>query len=190
MPLIHILPMQKAPSLHSLLTWAHDLYAAELPILAHSVALTDEGGAPVMSHPAKWYLGLAGPRCWTRDPKRKPTIEDKRIHADCGAGCVIEPDDFRRKAYGVDRDSGLFLTPLHRAIEELSEPDRRLFVKWLVTEALRPTDVATAFGIPAWCAGDVMRVSLTMLRRSFRERPETQWISGRSDSQRTAESAA
>jgi hypothetical protein len=174
-------------TLHALLVQAQAAYAGEIPALQHSMSLTDDGGAPAMSGPARSYLGLAGRKCRGRQSPDKAT---RTMHAECADGCLLEPDNFRSAAFRVDED-GRYRTPTLAAIESIPDGTRRMFVRWLLTNTFRPTDVSRAFGIPDWCAADVMHRSLTELRRNYRAAPLTRnWISGRSDAQRAAEEAA
>jgi hypothetical protein len=85
----------------------------------------------------------------------------------------------------------MYRTPLRRAIEAISDPERRRFLRDLVPEALRPSDIATHHGIPDWCQGDVMYRSLVMLWDRYREQPEPRpTYLDKSDSQKAAEVAA
>jgi hypothetical protein len=85
----------------------------------------------------------------------------------------------------------MYRTPLRRALEAITDPDRRRFLRDLVPEVLRPSDIATLHGIPDWCQGDVMYRSLAMLWDRYRDQPEPRpTYLDKSDSQRTAEVAA
>lgn len=158
-------------TLQALLSWANRQWVLETPELQHAVSQTDEGGAPEMKPAAASYLGLLAKRHLRGDP-----VDNT-------------PDDPRRLACRLDEE-GKYRTPLRCAIERVGKPERRRFLRDLVPELYRPSDIAAIHGIPPWCAGDVMHRSLSELRRLYREEPEAAWISGRSDAQRSAEEAA
>jgi hypothetical protein len=147
-------------TLRALLRWANRCYVEETPPLDHLARQTDDGGSPDMRTAVKRYLRL--------------------IHNDDGA------DDWRRAACRVDHD-GRYVTPLRCAIESIHDPQRRRFLRDLVPELYRPSDIATLHGIPEWCAGDVMYRSLAMLHARYQiHRPASVgWVS-MSESQRAA----
>lgn len=150
-------------SLHGLLRWAQAQYVAETPNLEHAVSEVADDGDPLMRYAARAYLALT-------DPKG----DDQR------------PDDWVRIASKVDAD-GMYRTPLRRALELLPH-DRRILLRDLIPERLRPLDVAAIHGIPEWCAGDVFYRSLVMLWDRYLDRPIP---SGRrSESQNIAEAVA
>ena len=174
-------------TLRSLLNWANTQYLTETPELQHSLSLTDDGGAPDMKAPAKRWLGLTGRRCQARESDDRAV---KAMHRDCIDGCHLEPDNHRRAAYAVDQD-GKYRTPFLRAVEEIADPARRLFVKWLCVNTLRPSDVARHFDIPDWCQGDVAFRSLEMVRQKYRTEPPVDtrpgWVSMSESSRRAIE---
>lgn len=180
--MIHSLVMRK-PNPRSLLHRISVDYAAELPILRHSMTLTDEGGAPEMTGPAKSWLGLSGRPDWCKNPA---TRAERRIHAECASGCLIEPDRPRRAAYRVSE--GIYVTPTIRAIEEISDPTYRLYIKWTVSNALVPSDIARLFDIPPWCEDLVLAHGLEWVKANYRTAPAPD-TRGRSDAQLDAEAA-
>ena len=162
-------------TLQRLLTWAATSYRMETPELQYSRSETEADGDPEMSGAVKTHLGL--------------TFRE-RLSKDAAKRQEEEADDWRRLACRVDHDSGKYLTPLRCAIERVPGKEMRLFLRDLVPELYRPSDIAAIHGIPDWAAGIVMYRSLEVLRQRYREAPETQWISGRSDAQRAAETEA
>lgn len=164
--------MQRAPSLHALLSWASKQYRLETPGLEHAVALTDEGGAPEMKPAVAAYLGL----------------QAKRLMAD-----DRQPDDWKRLAGKKDKD-GKYVTPLRYAIELAPDPDERSFLRSLVPELYYPSEIALIHGIPKWAAGYVMYATLDRLRARYDQLMRDQekgtaanvgWVS-MSESQRSA----
>lgn len=147
-------------TLRALLRWAHAQYVSETPNLDHSGSHIDDDGAPTMAAAARRYLGML-----TRDDRA---------------------DDWLRIASRQDKD-GYYVTPLRRAIETLPR-ERRLLLRDLVPELLSPSSVALLHGIPAWCQGDVLYQSLTMLWGRFIDRPlpSPGWLD-RSEAQQNAE---
>lgn len=148
-------------SLKALLHWAHTQYVMETPNLEHSVHQVDTDGDPLMRAAARIYLALSGPK-------------------------GDAPDNWSRIAGRVDED-GFYRTPLRRALETLPA-ERKALLRDIVPEELNPSDVARLHGIPAWCEGDVIYRSLTMLWGRYLERPmpKPSWLD-RSESQRQAE---
>ena len=167
--------MQQLNTLQRLLTWANRAYVEETPELQYSRSETEDDGDPDMRGPVKAHLGLNFRERLSKDAaKRQDT----------------EADDWRRLACRTDHESGKYLTPLRCAIERVPGKEMRTFLRDLVPELYRPSDIAAIHGIPDWAAPIVMHRALTVLRQNFREAPETQWISGRSDAQRAAETPA
>lgn len=148
-------------TLRALLRWANQAYLEETPSLDH-IRQTDEGGAPDMRVVVKRYL---------------------RLEHNGGDDVT---DDWRWVARRTDHD-GRYLTPLRAAIESIGDPMRRRFLRDLVPELYRPSDIAAIHGIPEWCASDVMYRSLAMLQSRYQtHRPvSTGWVS-MSESQRAA----
>jgi hypothetical protein len=163
-------------TLSGLLRWAHLAYVAETPNLEHAIRAVGDDGDPQMRHPVRAYLAMDPP-------------SERLSHADQDRAWS-QPDVWVRVASRTDAD-GMYRTPLRRAIEAISDPERRGFLRDLVPEALRPSDIATLHGIPDWCQGDVMYRSLAMLWDRYRDQPEPRpTYLDKSDSQKTAEVAA
>lgn len=166
-------------TLSGLLRWASAELAGETPVLEHSVSLTDDGGAPQMKRGVQGYLGFLPSNTCVQGHK----FCDRHAPRD------EEPDNWRRLACA--RVDGRYRTPVRCAIESINPPERRLFLRDVLANALFPSDVARAHGIPDWAAGDVLYRSLVLLRERYdsliHQVPERGWISGRSDAQRAAE---
>jgi hypothetical protein len=165
-----------AQTLHSLLRWAHQQWALEVPSLGHAINLTDEGGAPVMKPAVASYLGLLAKRRLEDDNNR--------------------PDNWKALASRKDVD-GRHTTPLRYALE-LAPDGEREFLRALVPELYYPSEIAELYGIPKWAAGFVMYASLSRLKERYDVLIRNQekgtaanvgWVS-KSESQRDAESAA
>jgi hypothetical protein len=157
-------------SLHALLSQAVAMYRAEIPELQHSVALTDEGGAPVMAGQAKSYLGLQGGRPeWCKSPKG---AEAKRRHDECrnsSVGCLVQPDDFVRRAWGRDED-GYLRTPLHAALTRIKAPKLRHLLQDVLPEVYFPSEILALNGYTEhWEQNAILREALTILAREYRD---------------------
>lgn len=162
-------------TLKGLLSWGHNAYVAETPNLEHSVALTDEGGAPAMKPAAASYLGLLA--------RQRLTPDDR-------------PDNWKAQAGRKDRD-GRYVTPLRYAIELCPVAEERAFLRDLVPELYFPSEIAGLHGIPRWASGMVMYAALSRLRERYDNLIRQQekgtaahvgWVD-RSESQRNAETA-
>ena len=163
-------------TLRGLLRWAHAAYVAETPSLEYAIREVADDGDPQMRHPVRAYLAM--------DPPSERLSHDDQDRA------WSQPDVWVRVASRTDAD-GMYRTPLRRALEAITDPDRRRFLRDLVPEVLRPSDIATLHGIPEWCQGDVMYRSLAMLWDRYRDQPEPRpTYLDKSESQRTAEVAA
>ena len=163
-------------TLAGLLRWAHLAYVAETPNLEHAIREVADDGGPQMRHPVRAYLAMEPPSA--------------RLSADAQDQGWTQPDIWARVASKTDAD-GMYRTPLRRAIEGIADTERRQLLRFLVPEALRPVDVGTVLGIPAWCQGDVFYRSLVMLWSRSREQPEPRpSYLDKSEAQRTAEVAA
>ena len=138
------------PTLRGLLSWSNRQYVLETPELQHSVALTDEGGAPVMKPAAAGYLGLLAKE--RLDAKAAPTND--------------RADNWKAQAGRRDRD-GKYVTPLRYAIELCPVADERAFLRALVPELYFPSEIAELHGIPKWAAGMVMYAALSRLRERY-----------------------
>jgi hypothetical protein len=168
-------------SLSGLLRWAYLAYVAETLNLEHAIREVADDGDPQMRYPVRAYLALDPPKLCNADRCVRPHHPAEETY---------RPDLWVRVASRTDAD-GMYRTPLRRALEAISDPDRRRFLRDLVPEVLRPSDVATLHGIPDWCQGDVMYRSLAMLWDRYRDQPEPRpTYLDKSESQRTAEVAA
>ncbi len=149
----------KPPTLARLHRWLTEGYALEAPVRLHDRDVADDG-APDHTGEAKGYLGFAQ---------------------------QAEPNDWRAVACRTDED-GSYLTPVRCAISRVGDPDRRRFLGALACNIYTPLDVTRTFGIPDWCASDVMYRALELAWSMYAEAPIPR--RGKSDAQLDAEAAA
>ena len=148
----------KPPTLAQLHRWLTNGYALEAPARLHDRDVADDG-APDHTGEAKSYIGFAQ---------------------------RVEPNDWRAVACRTD-DEGSYVTPMRCAIARVGDPDRRALLGALACNAFTPLDVTRSFGIPNWCAGDVMYRALDLLWSVYQDRPLPR--RGKSDAQLDAEAA-
>ncbi len=148
----------KPPTLARLHRWLTEGYALEAPNRLHDRDVADDG-APDHTGEAKAYIGFTQ---------------------------RTEPNDWRAVACRTDED-GFYLTPVRAAIARVGDPDRRRFLGALACNIYTPLDVSRAFGIPDWCAGDVMYRALDLAWSMYQDRPIPR--RGRSEAQLDADAA-
>lgn len=162
--------------LRHLLRWAQRAYAEEPPPRLHDRDIADDG-APDHTPEAERYFGMDAPRL-DNDPR------------------WTQPDDPRRTACRVDRESGHYLTPLRCAIEQEPEVRRRAILRAVLPDLFNPGEAISAAG--EWwggddlAAGDVLFVTLLRLRQRYTTKPipkRVGWVD-KSESQQKAEEAA
>ena len=152
--------MNGNPTLRFLLGWAHRQYVLETPELQHTLSRVGDDGDPDMSVAARFYLGLS-----KRGQSR---------------------DNWFDISSQLD-DEGRYRTPLRAALARIRDANMRLFLRDLVPELYRPTDIADIHAIPPWARTWVMHGALLALWHEYLERPPIPvgWVS-MSDSQRSA----
>ena len=82
---------------------------------------------------------------WPQDPEKRRQAE-------------LRSDDWSHVARMTDED-GRYRTPLRAAISRIRDPWLRLFIRDLIAEELRPSDIAMLYGIPKSVEGWVMQGS-------------------------------
>lgn len=101
------------------------------------------------------------------------------------------PDDWEKTACRRDPD-GRYVTPLRCALSKVRNQQLRRFLHDLIPNAmLRPSDVATVHGIPAWAEAWAIQGALEILYREYQAAPLPQrsWVD-MSTSQQHAEAIA
>lgn len=174
-------------SLHELLRWANAMYRLETPDLAHSPSVTDEGGAPDMAPAAKSYLGLAS------SLKVRAGAPTRRFGEGADPTTWTGPpdpaDNWYSLACRVDKESGMYLTPLRCAVAGIRDVKLRGLLRDIVPELYFPSEILAIHGyVEKWEQNAVLRAALTILfqRWALAPAPRRSW----SESQQNANAAA